>query len=391
MKNIAEIVVIGAGITGSTITYYLAKEGLDVALIEKAGFCAGSSGATQCQIGMHNRFPGWGLDLSFKSIEILKGLADKYDFEYDETGSLLLIDNPSKLEWIEKRRERQISAGIKSYYLTKKDLDREEPYLSQDVISAVFYPQSIRINSMRLCHALISDARKFGAYINLHTNVRDIIVKNQKIQKVKTSNGDIHTHYVINAAGAWSSEIGNLVGLNIPLDMNKGNVIITEQLPKLGIKYKGEVILKDKKGNPIWTSNEISELEKKYSVRFIFSQTIHGNCLIGRSGEYSKNLYDRSTSFLSIKAILSRAVKFMPILKDVKFIRTFASFRPYSVDEKPILGPSQTVNGFIVATGHGDRGIGWMSTSKLLVDHLLGRKTFIPIEPFLFNRIENNI
>jgi len=76
MKNIAEIVVIGAGITGSTITYYLAKEGLDVALIEKAGFCAGSSGATQCQIGMHNRFPGWGLDLSLKSIEILKGLAD---------------------------------------------------------------------------------------------------------------------------------------------------------------------------------------------------------------------------------------------------------------------------------------------------------------------------
>lgn len=391
MKNKAEVVVIGAGIIGSTITYYLAKEGLDVVLVEKAGFCAGSSGATHCQIGMHNRFPGWELDLSFKSIEILKGLANKYDFEYDETGSLLLIDNPSKLEWIEKRRKKQFSAGIKSYYLTRKDLDREEPYLSQKIISAVFYPQSIRINSMRLCHALISDARKLGADINLHTHIRDIIVKNRKIQKVKTSNGDIETHHLINAAGAWSKKISNLVGLNIPLNINKGNVIITEQIPTLGIKYKGEVILKDKKGNPIWTSNQISELEKEYSVRFIFSQTIHGNCLIGRSGEYTKNLYDRRTSFLSIEAILSRAVKFMPCLKYVKCIRTFASFRPYSIDEKPILGSSQAVNGFTIATGHGDKGIGWMSSGKLLVDHLLGKKTFMSIEPFLFDRIENNI
>lgn len=391
MKNIAEIVVIGAGVTGSTIAYYLAKEGLDVVLVEKDGFCAGSSGATQCQIGMHNRVDGLDLDLSFKSIEILKGLANKYDFDYDETGSQLLLDNPSKLEWIEKRRERQFSSGIKSYCLTRKDLDREEPYLSQNIISAVFYPQSIRINSMRLCHALLSDARKSGADINLHTNVRDIIVKNQKIQKVKTSNGDIHTHYVINAGGAWSAQISNLVGLNIPLDINKGNIIITEQIPKLGIKYKGEVILKDKKGNPIWTSNEISELEKEYSVRFILSQTVDGNCLIGRSGECSKNLYDRSTGFLPIKAILSRAVKFMPSLKYVKCIRTFAGFRPYSIDGKPILGSSQVVNGFIIAAGHGDKGIGWMSSGKLLVDHLLGRKTFMSIEPFLFNRFENYI
>lgn len=391
MKNTAEIVVIGAGIIGSTITYYLAKEGMDVVLVEQAGFCAGSSGATHCQIGMHNRFPGWGLDFSFKSIEILKDLSNQYDFEYDETGSLLMIDNPSKLEWIEKRREIQFSSGIKSYYLTRKDLDREEPYLSQNVISAVFYPQSVRINSMRLCHALISDARKIGVDINLHTNVNDIIVKNRKIQKVKTSNGDIYTHNVINAAGAWATKISNLVGLNIPLNINKGNVIITEKIPKLGIKYKGEVILKDKKGNPIWASNEISELEKEYSVRFVFSQTVHGNCLIGRSGEFSENLYNRDTSYLSIRAILSRAIKFMPILGDVKFIRTFASLRPYSIDEKPILGPSQTVNGFIVATGHGDKGIGWMSSGKLLVDHLLGKKTFMSIEPFLFDRIENNI
>ena len=52
-------------------------------------------------------------------------------------------------------------------------------------------------------------------------------------------------------------------------------------------------------------------------------------------------------------------------------------------------GPSCKVKAFVVAAGHGDKGIGGMSTSKLLVDNLLGRKTFMSIEPFMFNRIEN--
>jgi len=388
MKNKAEIVVIGGGIIGSAITYYLVNEGINVVLIERAGFCAGSSGATHCQIGMHNRFSGWELDLSFKSIEILKDLTAKYNFEYDNTGSLSLIDNPSKVEWMANRREKQLLAGIESFFLTRENLNYKEPFLNQNIISAIFYPQSIRINSMLLCYALLSAARKKGADINLHTEVEDIIVKKGTIQKVKTSNGDIQTHWIINAAGAWSAKISKLVGINLPLKINKGNVVITEKIPQLGTKYKGEVVLKNRDGNPIWISKEVTNLEKKYSVRFIFSQTVHGNCLIGRSGEDTYNLTDRRITFLTIKAILSRAIRFVPVLKDVKFIRTFASFRPYSIDEKPILGPSQTVNGFIFATGHGDKGIGWMSTSKLLVDYFLGRKTFIPIKPFLFERME---
>ncbi len=387
MRNKAEIIVIGGGIIGSAITFFLANEGLNVVLVEKDGFCAGSSSATHCQIGMHNRFPGWELDLSSKSIEILRNLAYRYSFEYDETGSLMLIDNPSKVEWMENRRKKQLSAGIKSSFLTREDLNRREPFLSQNVISAIFYPQSIRINSMLLCHALLSAAQENGAEINLHTSVEDIIVKNGKIRKVKTSKGDIFTDWVINAAGAWSARISKLAGINLPLKINKGNIIISEPIPKLGIKYKGEVILKDKQGNPIWTSKKISELEKKYSVRFIISQTIYGNCLIGRSGEDANNLLDRHTNFLAIKAILSRAINYMPILKDVKFIRTFVGFRPYSNDEKPILGPSQSVNGFIFACGHGDKGIGWMSTAKLLVDYFLGRTSFISIKPFLFERM----
>ncbi len=387
MRNSADYVVIGAGIIGCAITYYLIREGFTVCLLERAGFCAGSSSSTHTQVAIHNRFPGWDLVLSFKSIEILKNLSCIYDFEYEATGSLLLIESPNKLKWIEKTRKEQISAGIKSYFLTRGDLNREEPYLNRSINSAVFYPQSIRINSMLLCHALITDARRSGADVNLYTNVLDIVIKKQEIEKVKTSNGDVYTHNVINSAGAWSGNIGRMLGINIPIDLNKGQVVITEKLPELGIKMKSELQFKDEKRSSSGVNNKIKFWEKK-DVRFTVSQTLHGNCLIGRIGENTNNLLDRSTSFLAIQEIISRAVMFMPILKDVKFIRTFAGFRPYSIDRKPLLGTSNKIKGFVVATGHGDRGIGWISTSKLLVDYLVGRKSFISINPFLFNRIE---
>ena len=392
MKNSAEYVVIGAGIIGSTIAYYLTKEGINVSLLDQAGFCAGSSGATHTQIAMHTRLPGWNLDLSLKSIEILEELSKEldYSFEYEKTGSIILIDDEKQINWINKRRKMQLSVGLNSYYLTRKNLNRLEPYLSKEILSAIFYPQSIRINSMRLCHSLIYHACQMGADINLHATVRDIVVKDKKIQKVRTTNGDINTNQIINATGAWAPKIGKMVGLEIPININKGQVIITEKLPNLGIKIKGELNLEDEKGLQLRTSKTNTDLEKKYAVRFTISQTVHGNCLIGRSGEDVKNPYDRSINYLTIKAILLRASRFMPILENVKCIRTFAGFRPYSPDKKPLLGPSCKVKGFIVAAGHGDKGIGWMSTAKILVDHLLGRKSFMSIKPFSFDRIEIN-
>lgn len=265
MRNSADYVVIGAGIIGCAITYYLIREGFTVCLLERAGFCAGSSSSTHTQVAIHNRFPGWDLVLSFKSIEILKNLSCIYDFEYEATGSLLLIDSPNKLKWIEKTRKEQISAGIKSYFLTRGDLNREEPYLNRSINSAVFYPQSIRINSMLLCHALITDARRSGADVNLYTNVLDIVIKKQEIEKVKTSNGDVYTHNVINAAGAWSGNIGRMLGINIPIDLNKGQVVITEKLPELGIKMKSELQFKDEKRSSSGVNNKIKFWEKKMS------------------------------------------------------------------------------------------------------------------------------
>ncbi|OFW62889.1 MAG: hypothetical protein A2Z35_04055 [Actinobacteria bacterium RBG_19FT_COMBO_36_27] len=182
-----------------------------------------------------------------------------------------------------------------------------------------------------------------------------------------------------------------MVGSKIPLNINKRYVVITERLPDLGIRMKGVLNFNSDKKSPLKDKMELIALEKRCEskIRFTISQTLHGNCLIGRSGENTKNAYNRNVDYFVIKTILSRAIRFITILKSVKYIRIFAGLRPYSIDRKPLMRTILQSQRFIVATGHGDKGIGWMSNGKLLVDYLLDRKSFTSIEPFMSNRIEN--
>jgi len=389
MRRSAEYVVIGAGIIGSVITYFLAREGADVALLDRGGVCAGSSGATHTQIGMHNRMPGLGLELTLATIDLFHRLDDELDcdFEFRETGNLMLIDNEEQLEWAAERCKVQAGVGVRSTLLTRDDLDECEPHLGPRVIAAYLYPQSIRLNSMRLCHALTDRARRLGAGIHLYSPATGIDVYRGRVRRVRTPDGDIAAANVICAAGPWSTAVGAMAGVDIPLVLNKGHVIITEKTADLGVRMKGEVILHDAAGRPVG-STDGSELETRYAVRFVFSQTDHGNCLIGRSGEEFPTPADRDTHPDVLRALIRRACRFMPMLADLNCIRSFAGFRPYSPDHEPLLGPSGEVEGFYVAAGHGDRGVGYCCTGKLLVDYLAGKEGFMPLERLAFNRME---
>jgi glycine/D-amino acid oxidase-like deaminating enzyme len=389
----ADYVIIGGGITGAGLAYHLAADGADVVLLDRRGICSGATGATHTQIGMHNRMPGIQLDLAFYTIRILETLGAELDcdLEVNRTGNLMLLEHEAAFGWVEGRRETQRRAGIVSEFIPLAELRRREPWLGPRVIAAVLYPQSIRMNSMRICHAYLKAAAGRGARILATAPATAIRVEGGRVTGVETAEGFISARNVVNAAGAWAAEVGAMAGVSVPIRLNKGHVVVTERVPEVGVKMKGEVILHDEAGSPTGPgggSSPASEAEVRYGVKFVFTQTDHGNCLIGRSGEEPSDTARRGVDRRAVAAILSRATSFMPWLAGVRCIRTFTGFRPYSPDGLPMLGPSSRVEGFIVAAGHGDKGVGWLCTSKILADHLTGRRPEIPIDPFLFSRME---
>ncbi len=358
-------------------------------LLDRSGAASGSSGATHTQIGIHNRMPGLGLDLTLASMAILGQLPEElgYDVEYHETGNLMLLESEDQLDWANERRRIQAAAGIRSELWTRAELVHREPFLGRRVAAAIFYPQSIRVNSMRICHAMALRVTERGGGVHLYSPATSIVVRDGKVQKVQTPDGDIATSCVINAAGPWAGLIGAMAGVNVPLTLNKGHVVITEKTSDLGVRMKGEVILHDASGQPEG-SRHAGELEERYGVRFVFTQTDHGNCLIGRSGEEFTRPHRREVQLEAVQAILTRAVQFMPALRELSCIRVFAGFRPYSPDQLPMLGPAQRVQGLVVAAGHGDRGIGYMCTGKMVADYLCGRAPELPLGPLAFSRFE---
>ncbi|MBW1962940.1 MAG: FAD-binding oxidoreductase [Deltaproteobacteria bacterium] len=365
MKIRHDVLVIGGGLIGTAAAFFLAKEGVDVGLIERKGLASGTSGATMSNLSLHNRMPGPEWDLAMETWQIYKDLKENLgmDCEFEILSSLMLIEKEEDLAWARKRVADQRRAGLDIELITNEDVVKMDPYIGAKIAGAAFCKPTAWVNSMLLCKAFAMAARQLGAGIYTHTQVTDICVSNGKITGIKTPLVMFECENIINAAGPAADEIGKMVGCRIPIRKNRGTVVVTEPLPQIGIRNKAEGIdhakfERDKSERLGENRNRRNhrDLEYTYDVHFTCIQTRRGHFLIGRSGEDHEN--QRNIQPDAITAILQRAVRFVPFFAKVKVQRVYAGIRPYSPDFLPMLGPVRHPQGFFLAYGFGDKGIG---------------------------------
>jgi sarcosine oxidase subunit beta len=150
------------------------------------------------------------------------------------------------------------------------------------------------------------------------------------------------------------------------MEPKRGQIIITEKIPAIGetnlwsAKY---LVTKLKPGIQIDSTEE----EKRLGLAFALTRTEGDSYLIGSTREFVG--YDKGTTMEGIRAIINQAVSFIPVLKDVNFIRAIAGLRPATPDGKMVLGEHAGVPGFFTAAGHEGDGISLAPiTGKLLAD-----------------------
>ena len=143
------------------------------------------------------------------------------------------------------------------------------------------------------------------------------------IGRVLTDKGDVTAKYVIDAAGVWSNTIGRMVGIEIPVTMMKGDLLVTESDVKICNRYVCEIgynfLRNDQK------LDDEDAVRQKYGVGFLMEPTGANNALIGFS-KYPGS--DTKTNFAATRAIAKRAIRFYPMIADVNIIRTYAGLRP---------------------------------------------------------------
>ncbi|HWR44736.1 FAD-dependent oxidoreductase [Sporomusa sp.] len=365
-----DIVIIGGGVIGAAIAYYLAKQGAKPLLLERFALCSGSSSACDQAVSMQSKNPGISLELALASRAMFPGLSDELanDLEFCECGGMIAIENEQQLAVMQRFVAGQRQNGLTVELLDGAEARRRQPALAPTILASTFSPLDAKINPMKLTYAYAQAAIRLGAKIDCGTEVKAITVRRAKVEGVVTQDRVISTHLVINAAGIWASQVGALAGLNIPIKPRRGQLIVTEAIPGLvrGELWSARYIVA--KHNPELIRQE-DPAAAELGVGLSVSVKEDGKLLIGGTREFSG--YDAGTTPQAIAAILRHAANVLPALKQVHVIRTFAGLRPYTPDGKPILGPVSGLDGFIMAAGHEGDGIALAPvTGKIMAEYL---------------------
>ena len=391
MVKHADVVVIGGGVIGTAVSYYLAKNGIHVCSIEKHGLADGTSSRCDGHIALYDSVPGPHCKLSQKSLEFFPNLSEELgvDIGWAQNGTLLLADSEEEFEVVKEHCALMIEKeGLPYRVLDRAEVHDLEPYLSKDVVGGLDVACDGTLNPMALVQGFGYAAQKMGAKVITNTSVTGIKRDSKGcVEKVLTDQGEIFTKKIVNAAGVWAPEIGKMVGLNIPIKPRQGHIIVgqrTFELTKRPVCEFGYIMAKLGTGG--YERNVSSEMEE-FGVAMVLEPTEAGNFIFGSSRRFVG--FNISCDNKVLQAMAQRAIRFYPILSELHAIRTYAGCRPWTPDHNPIISDTE-IPGFYIAAGHEGNGIGMSAiTGKLMSEIICDVPTSISVEPFNWSRFSN--
>src|SRR5437762_556281 len=220
MRERARAVVIGGGVGGCSVAYWLARLGWeDVLLCERDDL---TSGSTFHSAGLVGQLRG-SLSLTkmmMSSVDLYRELGDEVELEtgWHEVGSLRLASSPERMEELARQAGWAKTFGLPLELISAEEAQRLFPPMSTDgVLGAAYLPTDGYIDPSQLTFALVEGARRRGAEICEDTRVMSIEVVDGEVRRVITDKGAIETELVVNAGGMFAPEIGRLAGVVVPI------------------------------------------------------------------------------------------------------------------------------------------------------------------------------
>src|SRR5438132_531018 len=220
MRDRARAVVVGGGVGGCAILYWLARLGWsDVLLVERADL---TSGSTFHSAGLVGQLRG-SLSLTkmmMESVELYRSLEGEVGLEtgWREVGSLRLASSQERMEELARQAGWAKTFGLPLELVSAEDAVRLFPPMSSEgVVGAAFLPTDGYIDPSQLPFALAEGARRRGAEIATGTHVTGIRLERGRVTGVETTKGDVETEVVVNAGGMFAGEVGRLAGVTVPV------------------------------------------------------------------------------------------------------------------------------------------------------------------------------
>jgi sarcosine oxidase subunit beta len=252
---------------------------------------------------------------------------------------------------------RWVSAQEASRMVTVMNVD--------DVLGCTFCPSDGIASPADVTSGYASAARRLGARLKEGVQVTGIDLASGRVQGVRTSGGDIATRMFVNCAGAWSSSIGRMAGLEIPVLPYRRHIAVTGPFPAVA------------RDSPM-------------TVDFRSSLYFHpegDGVLIGMSDREEGPGYTTEVSWEFLERMFEQAAVRAPALAGAGVKTAWAGLYETTPDHQAILGPVPEVDGFWCAAGFSGHGFMQAPAAALLLTQLLlDHRTDIDISPFAFSR-----
>ena len=230
MPTTADAVVVGGGVTGTSLAYHLARAGLRVVLLEKKHLCAGGTGKSTAVVRMHyENEPETQLALaSFKAYAHFPDTVGG-DCGFVGCGVLWLVDHDNA-ENLQANVTMQQKVGVNTRVVSPQEVREIESGCSlKDIAVGAYEPDSGYADPLLTTFAFAQRAREFGVNLREGVTVTGVQTTSSRVRGVETSDGAIEAPIIINAAGCWASPLGRMVGLEIPITVQRNQIALFRQ------------------------------------------------------------------------------------------------------------------------------------------------------------------
>lgn len=370
MNTSTDVVIVGGGINGCAIAYYLAKLGVDVTVFERDYLSSGATGS--CGAGIRQQWSTReNTELAIRSVHMFEKLSDELgeDIEFNQGGYLIINHSEKELAQSKKNVAMQKSLGLDVSLISKDEITDIVPVLDvkgMQAVGATFCSTDGHANPFKTTFAYAHAAEQLGATIHTHTTVHAIKKKNKKITAVQTDKGLIKTSWVVDAAGAWSSKIAAMANIKLPNVPYRKEVLVTERL------------------EPLFEAMVISFKDGIY-----FSQQPEGNIVGGIPIPEQRSGFYELPTFSFIQHMSETLTRYAPALRYINMLRHWTGYYDVTPDARPILGEDSSVSGFVHC--HGFSGHGFMLSpmvSTLLAEYIAKGKESSVLQRLRLDRFE---
>jgi len=329
--NEAEVLIVGAGITGLCAALELVRRGREVVVVERREIGAGASGNNAGSCAVQNK-PRPLITLARESVQIWGALQENLqteglDLGYVRSGGLRLAETQEQVEELELSVDAQRALGVSVQFLSGREAREAAPYLGESVQAANWCPDDGFCDVLHSMAVLPVAVRRHGGAIVTHTEVTAIERVGSSLH-VRTSRGSWRAGRVLICAGTWTRDLERTLGVSVPLEPKINILSVTAR-----------------------TAPVVAHMLTHVSHRLTMKQFKIGTVMIGGGwpgvGDY--RTYQARPTFESLRGNWQMAVRAVPALAQLNILRSWGGIDGRSPDGLPLVGPVPGLSGAYMA------------------------------------------